>query len=70
MDTNATGFTSPLANAKHGNANIAAQVEFVVGTLTNVSGWTIACVVLAILVAYDQSRLLWIRSAASLLSNR
>lgn len=57
MDTNSTGFTSPLASTKYGSVNIPPQLEYVVDAVTNASGWTIALTILAVLVAYDQCRL-------------
>jgi C-22 sterol desaturase len=56
MDTNSTGFTSPLASTKYGSVNIPPQLEYVVDAVTNASGWTIALTILAVLVAYDQCR--------------
>lgn len=58
MDTNSTGFTSPLASTKYGSVNIPPQLEYVVDAVTNASGWTIALTLLAVLVAYDQCMLL------------
>ena len=57
MDTNATSFTSPLANAKYGSVNVPPQIEYIVDAVSNASGWTIAFTVLAVLIAYDQGTL-------------
>ena len=55
MDTNATSFTSPLANAKYGSVNVPPQVEYIIDAVSNASGWTILFTLLAVAVAYDQS---------------
>lgn len=59
MDSNTTTFTSVLANAnaKLGNVNIPPQVDYVIERVTNASAWTILFTLLAIAVAYDQSKL-------------
>lgn len=54
MDTNATTFTSPLAAIKYGAANIPQPVEYVLRTVSELSGWQVVFSILALLVAYDQ----------------
>ncbi|KAF6843096.1 cytochrome p450 61 [Colletotrichum musicola] len=54
MDTNATAFTSVLANAKLGNINVPPQIDYVIERVANASAWTIFFTLLAVAVAYDQ----------------
>lgn len=54
MAANAT--TSPLATFKHGAANVAPQLEYVVDKVANASTWTILATILATLVVYDQRK--------------
>ncbi len=56
MDVNATSFTSPLASLRYGPVNLPPQVEYVVDAISNASAWAIVATILAVLVAYDQSR--------------
>lgn len=55
MESNATTFTSVLANAKLGNVNVPPQIDYMIETVTNASAWTILFTLLALAVAYDQS---------------
>ncbi|KXH62249.1 cytochrome P450 [Colletotrichum nymphaeae SA-01] len=54
MDSNATTFTSVLANAKLGSVNIPPQVDYVIEKVANASIVTILFTLLALAVAYDQ----------------
>lgn len=51
-----SGFTSILASAKYGGVTLPPQVDQVLETITNLSPWTLALTLLAVCVAYDQSR--------------
>lgn len=53
---NATAFTSPLASLKYGAVNMPPQVEYLVETISQVTGWQIFFTVLGLLVVYDQCR--------------
>ncbi|KAK3318355.1 cytochrome P450 61 [Apodospora peruviana] len=59
MATNATSFTSPLANVKYGAVNVPPQLEYVFETISNASGWTVFFTILGLLVAYDQFSYIW-----------
>lgn len=54
MATNATAFTSPLANANYGSLNVPPQVEYFVNAVSNLSLWTALWTLLALAVVYDQ----------------
>lgn len=56
MATNATAFTSPLANSNYGSLSVPPQVEYIVDAVSNVSFWTAVWTLLAVAVVYDQSR--------------
>lgn len=47
-------FASPLADAKTAQVVGNSQIDGVLSTISDLSGWSIALTVLAILVAYDQ----------------
>jgi len=55
MESN-SNFTSVLASAKYGGVPVPPQVDYVVDAVVNSGPWTILFTVLAILVAYDQSK--------------
>lgn len=50
---NAT-FTSPLADANHAQIVGNSQIDGILASISQLSGWTVALTVLAMLVAYDQ----------------
>lgn len=47
-------FASPVADASYGSVSGQNMVYDVLATVQNISGWTIALTILAMLVAYDQ----------------
>lgn len=53
---NGTSFASPLATAKYVAGAFPAQLEPVIQALSQTSIWAILLTVLAVAVAYDQSR--------------
>ncbi|KAH8659082.1 hypothetical protein BGZ60DRAFT_117024 [Tricladium varicosporioides] len=48
-------FASPLADAKYAQIVGNPQIDSIIAKVSNLSGWTIALTVLALLIAYDQS---------------
>ena len=58
MDVNATSFTSPLASLKYGAVNVPQPIEYaleyVVETVSQITGWQLVFTVLGLLVVYDQ----------------
>jgi hypothetical protein len=49
-------FASPLADAKYAPILGSSHIDEALATISNLSGWTIALTVLALLVAYDQCK--------------
>lgn len=58
MDSNITGFASPLASVNYGSINVPPQIEYVVDALSRISFWTVFWTILAIAVVYDQRKFL------------
>ncbi|TVY48061.1 Cytochrome P450, partial [Lachnellula occidentalis] len=52
-------FASPLADAKASQLVGTPQIDGILSTVSELSGWTIALTILAVLVAYDQCSYLW-----------
>ena len=45
---------SPLADAEYAHMASSSRIDGLLGTLSELSGWTIALTLLALMVAYDQ----------------
>ncbi|TVY37780.1 Cytochrome P450 [Lachnellula subtilissima] len=52
-------FASPLADAKASQILGSPQLDGILSKVSELSGWTIALTILAVLVAYDQCSYLW-----------
>merc|ERR1711977_786178 len=50
---------SPLADAEYAHMASSSRIDGLLGTLSELSGWTIALTLLALMVAYDQCSYLW-----------
>ncbi|KAH7383743.1 cytochrome P450 [Cadophora sp. MPI-SDFR-AT-0126] len=52
-------FASPLADANYAHMASSSRFDGLLATLSELSGWTIAMTLLALMVAYDQCSYLW-----------
>lgn len=58
MEANSS-VTSVLANARYGGVSIPPQVDQLVDAVTRSGPWALVFTILAVLVAYDQSKTSW-----------